>query len=148
MARDCSCTHTAKISFLLTLLWWEGAGAIPSSVQTHCKQQIPSPCVTLSSKSQQKINRRVYQLVFDTGWKDTNSGFSFITLHGAKFQSYIEGKASCKCSTWKKRQEVSLWDLGHMLWQKRAAAAIHTPWGRTDWSSHLEVIRKPRNCST
>jgi len=72
--------HTVKICFmLLALPGWEGAGAVPCPVQTHREQQIPSPCVTLSSTSQQKMNGWVYQLGFDTGWKDTLFFFYYFT---------------------------------------------------------------------
>lgn len=89
----------------------------------------------------------VYQLGFDTRWRVTHSSFFFIPLHWIKSptQRGVQGKAPHTCPTWKRGKMCpfpppdSGWNLGHRLPQKRAAA-IHAPWGRTDWPSHLEII--------
>lgn len=127
MARDCSCTHTAKISFLLTLLWWEGAGAIPSSVQTHCKQQIPFPCVTLSSKSQQKLTAEF------TSWFSIQDGktlirvFPLLLYMGLSFSLTLKERHPACVPPEKKEARGVLTGSGtHAVTEKGSSSNTHT----------------------
>lgn len=121
---------TFKISFLLAPTKKARAGSC--FVQTYCKQQRFSHCV--SSKSQQKINCAVHQLGFNKGWKRHSFIFFLITLHGTKLQSQaqscIERKTPYACSTWnwgRTRVQVchqtvdGIWD---MPLQSRAVAML------------------------